>query len=46
MSSRMGLLHGWMRQVDALLPAVRVTRCRVLALFTLGMVWSGTVRVT
>jgi hypothetical protein len=44
-SSRLEVLHGWMRQVDAVLPAVRVTRCRVLALFALGMVWSGTVRV-
>jgi hypothetical protein len=34
-----------MRQVDALLPAERVTRVRVLAVFALGMVWAGTVRV-
>ena len=46
MSSRMGLLHGWMRQVEALLPGVRVTRVRVLALFSLGMIWAGTARVT
>jgi hypothetical protein len=34
-----------MAQVDALLPGVRATRCRVLALFAVGMVWAGTVRV-
>jgi len=34
-----------MRQVDALLPAVRVTRVRVLALFALGMIWAETVRL-
>jgi hypothetical protein len=44
-SARLGLLHAWMRQVDALLPAVRVTRCRMLALFALGMIWAETVRV-
>ncbi len=45
MSARLGLLHAWMRQVDALLPGVRATRCRVLALFSLGMIWAGTVRL-
>lgn len=45
MASRLRLLHGWMRQVEALLPGERVTRCRVLALFALGMIWAGTVRV-
>lgn len=45
MSSRWQLLHAWMRQVEAVLPEVRVTRCRVLALFALGMMWAGTVRV-
>jgi hypothetical protein len=34
-----------MRQVETLLPGVRVTRCRVLALFSLGMIWAETVRV-
>jgi hypothetical protein len=41
----LGLLHAWTRQVDALLPAVRVTRVGVLALFALGMIWAETVRV-
>ncbi len=45
MSARLGLLHEWMAQVEALLPGVRVTRVRVLALFALGMTWAGTVRV-
>jgi hypothetical protein len=34
-----------MRQVEALLPGVRVTQARVLALFALGMLWAGTVRL-
>jgi hypothetical protein len=44
-SARLRLLHAWMTQVDAMLPAVRVTRCRVLALFALGMLWAETVRL-
>jgi hypothetical protein len=39
------LLHAWTQQVCALLPEERVTRCRVLALFALGMLWAGTVRL-
>src|SRR5688572_12272163 len=34
-----------MRQLEALLPGERVTRVRGLALFSLGMIWSGTVRL-
>lgn len=45
MSSRLRLLHAWMGQVEAMLPGVRVTRCRVLALFSVGMMWAGTVRL-
>jgi hypothetical protein len=45
MSTRWRLLHGWLRQVAALLPAERRSRARVLALFSLGMVWAGTTRV-
>lgn len=41
MSARLRLLHAWMRQVEGLLPGERVTRCRVLALFSLGMIWAG-----
>jgi hypothetical protein len=44
-SARLGLLHAWMAQVAALLPAARVTRGRGLALFALGMIWAETVRV-
>jgi hypothetical protein len=44
-ATRLGLLHAWMRQVEALLPTVRVTRVRVLALFALGMIWAETVRL-
>ena len=46
MSSRMRLLHDWGAQLHALLPEERVTRVRVLALFSLGMLWASTVRVT
>ena len=45
MSARLGVLHAWIRHVEAVLPAVRVTRVRVLALFSLGMIWAETVRV-
>jgi DDE family transposase len=44
-SSRLRLLHEWTNQLHALLPGERITRVRVLALFALGMVWAGTVRV-
>jgi hypothetical protein len=44
-SSRMRLLHEWIAQLHALLPEERITRCRALALFALGMGWAGTVRV-
>lgn len=43
MSSRMRVLHEWTRQVEALLPRERVTRCRVLALFAAGIVWANAV---
>lgn len=45
MSSRLAVLHDWTAQVMRLLPDERVTRCRVLALFALGMIWAGTVRL-
>lgn len=45
MSRRLEVLHEWSAQVAALLPAERITRVRVLALFSLGMIWAGTVRV-
>lgn len=43
MSSRGRLLHDWMRQVEALLPAARVTRVRVLALCAAGVLWANSV---
>lgn len=43
MSARVRLLHEWMRQVEALLPEVRVTRARVLALFAAGILWANAV---
>lgn len=43
MSSRGRLLHDWMRQVEALLPAARVTRVRVLALGAAGVLWANSV---
>lgn len=45
MSARLGVLHAWVAQVEALLPGVRVTRCRVLALCALGMIWAGSARL-
>lgn len=43
MSSRGRVLHAWMRQVEAVLPEARVTRCRVLALFAAGVLWANSV---
>jgi len=42
-SSRGRLLHVWTRQVEAVLPAARVTRVRVMALFAAGIVWANAV---
>lgn len=46
MSSRIRLLHDWTSQLHAVLPDARITRVRVLALLSLGMVWASTVRLT
>src|SRR5260221_9239426 len=43
MQTRLRLLHDWHQQLCALLPDIRVTRVRLLALFTLGLIWAGTV---
>lgn len=43
MSSRLEVLHAWMAQVEAVLPAARVTRVRVLALFAAGILWANSV---
>lgn len=45
MSSRLRLLHEWTQQVREVLPGERITRVRVLALLSLGMLWAGTVRL-
>jgi hypothetical protein len=44
-SGRLRVLHEWTAPVRALLPGERATRCRVLALFALGMIRAGTVRL-
>lgn len=43
MSSRVEVLHAWVRQVESLLPEARVTRVRVLAVFAAGVLWAGSV---
>ena len=43
MSSRVRVLHEWLRQVEAVLPEARVTRVRVLALFAAGILWAKSV---
>jgi hypothetical protein len=43
MQTRLRLLHDWHHQLCALLPGVRATRVRILALFSLGLIWAGTV---
>lgn len=43
MSPRARLLHTWSTELVALLPHIRVTQVRPLALFVLGMLWAGRV---
>ena len=45
MSTHQQVLHAWSAQLHALLPNVRMTRVRGLALFACGMARAGTVRV-
>ena len=45
MSRRVRVLHEWTAQLQTLLPGERITRVRGLALFAVGMIWAGTVRV-
>lgn len=40
MQTRLELLHRWTAQLQQLLPDLRVTRVRVLALLTLGLIWA------
>jgi hypothetical protein len=40
MQTRLELLHTWTVQLQQLVPAMRVTRIRVLALLTLGVIWA------
>lgn len=43
MSTRRQLLQQWDHQLRALLPGVRATRVATLALFSLGLLWAGSV---
>jgi hypothetical protein len=45
MQTRLQLLHSWTRQLQQLLPTLRVTRVRVLALWSLGLLWAETCAV-
>lgn len=45
MSGRLALLHEWTSQLQQVLPGERRSRITVLALFSLGMIWAGTVRL-
>jgi hypothetical protein len=40
MQTHLELLHSWTMQLHQLLPTVRVTRVRVLALLSLGLIWA------
>ena len=40
MQTRLQLLHSWTRQLQTLLPTERITRVRVLALFSLALCWT------
>lgn len=40
MQTRLELLHTWTLQLQQMLPAMRVTRVRVLAMLTLGLIWA------
>ena len=45
MQTRLQLLHEWTRHLQSLLPGVRVTRVRVLALLSLGMLWAESIHL-
>lgn len=40
MQTRLELLHRWTAQLQHLLPTMRVTRVRVLAMLVLGLIWA------
>lgn len=42
MQTRLHLLQDWTHHLQALLPGLRVTRVRGLALLSLGLIWAGT----
>jgi hypothetical protein len=42
MQPRLKLLHSWTQQLHVMLPDLRITRVRVLALFSFGLVWAET----
>jgi hypothetical protein len=41
MQTQLRLLHDWTRQVERVLVGIRVTQARPLAVFTLGLIWTG-----
>lgn len=45
MQTRLQLLHSWSLQLHLLLPQLRVTRVRILAVFSLGLLWAGGVQL-
>ena len=40
MQTRLQLLHAWTRQLQTMLPGMRITRVRNLALLSLGLLWA------
>ena len=46
MQTQLRLLHTWDQQLWAVLPSVRVTRVAVLAAFSLGILWAGSVTLS
>lgn len=45
MQTRLQLLHSWTLQLQLLLPDLRLSRIRVLALVSLGMLWASSVQL-
>lgn len=45
MQTRLQLLHTWTQQLQSLLPDLRVTRVRVLALLSLGLIWAAGIQL-
>lgn len=45
MQTRHQLLHSWTFQLQSLVPELRVTRVRVLALLSLGLIWAAEIQL-